>query len=183
MSSPSSAAIDTERLTLRCPRLEDFEEQLAMWADPVVVRHITGKPATREEGWARLLRYVGHWHLLGYGFWVVREKHTGRFVGDVGFGHFHRDMEPPLGDAKEVGGVLAAWAHGQGYATEAMRAALDWAEARFGAERMVCIINPDNADSLRVAGKCGFREFSRGVYKGAPTLLLERLPRGAAGPG
>ncbi len=176
MSGSVPPAIDTERLTLRCQRLEDFEEQFAMWADPTVVRHISGRPATREEMWARLLRYVGHWHLLGYGFWVVREKSTNRFVGAVGLGEFRRDIVPPLGDSKEAGWVLASWAHGQGFATEAVRTALSWAETRFGPERVVCIIHPENAGSLHVAHKCGFREFSRGLYRGEPSLMLERLP-------
>lgn len=176
MSTLDPSAIDTERLTMRPPRLEDFEEALAMWADPQVTRYITGKPSTREEMWARLLRYVGHWHLLGFGFWVVREKSTGRFVGEVGLGDFHRDIEPPLGESKEAGWVLAPSAHGKGYATEAVRAALRWAEDRFGPERVVCIMDPGNAASLKVAHKCGFREFARGTLRGEPTRMLERLP-------
>jgi RimJ/RimL family protein N-acetyltransferase len=176
MPGTAPSALDTERLTMRRPRREDFEEALAMWADPTVVRYISGKPATREEMWARLLRYVGHWELLGYGFWVVRDKSTGRFVGEVGLAHFQRDIQPPLGDAKEAGWVLSPWAHGKGFATEAVRAALRWAEDAFGPERVVCLIHPDNEASLRVAHTCGFREFARGTYKGEPTRLLERLP-------
>lgn len=176
MTGPTRSALDTERLTLRRPRLEDFEESLAMWADPAVVRYISGKPTTREEMWARLLRYVGHWELLGYGFWVVREKSTGRFVGEVGLADFRRDITPPLGDSKEAGWVLAPWAHGKGFATEAVRATLRWAEDGFGPERVVCLIHPENAASLKVAHTCGFREFSRGVYKGEPSRMLERLP-------
>jgi RimJ/RimL family protein N-acetyltransferase len=168
--------IDTERLTMRCPRLEDFEEALAMWADPQVTRYIGGKPSTREEMWARLLRYVGHWDLMGFGFWVVREKSTGRFVGEVGLADFRRDIEPPLGASKEAGWALSPSAHGKGFATEAVRAALRWAEGRFGPERVVCLIDPENEASLKVAHKCGFREFSRGTYKGGPTLMLERVP-------
>ena len=176
MSTPVPSAIDTERLTMRRPRLEDFEEAFAMWADPQVTRFITGKPSTREEMWFRLLRNAGHWDLMGFGFWVVREKSTGRFVGEVGLADFHRDLEPPLGDFKEAGWVLSPSAHGKGYATEAVRAALRWAEGRFGPERVVCLIAPENEASLKVAHKCGFREFSRGTYKGEPSLLLERLP-------
>lgn len=168
--------IDTERLTMRRPRLEDFEQTLAMWGDPGVTRYVGGKPCTREEVWARLLRYVGHWELMGFGFWVVREKSTGRFVGEVGMADFRRDIEPSLGEGKEAGWVLASWAHGQGFATEAVRAALGWAEGRFGPERVVCIIAPENAASLQVARKCGFRPFARGTYKGEPTLMHERLP-------
>jgi RimJ/RimL family protein N-acetyltransferase len=176
VSTPVPSAIDTERLTLRRPRLEDFDEAFAMWTDPQVTRFITGKPSTREEMWFRLLRNAGHWDLMGFGFWVVREKSTGRFVGEVGLADFHRDLEPPLGDFKEAGWVLSPAAHGKGYATEAVHAALRWAEGRFGPERVVCLIAPENEASLKVAHKCGFREFSRGTYKGEPSLLLERLP-------
>ncbi|HYO57835.1 GNAT family N-acetyltransferase [Archangium sp.] len=169
-------AIDTERLTLRGPRLEDFEEAFAMWGDPEVTRYIGGKPSTREEMWARLLRYVGHWGLMGFGFWVVREKSTGRFVGEVGLGDFRRVIEPSLSGAKEAGWVLSPWAHGKGFATEAMCAALRWAEGRFGPERVVCIIDLENEASIKVAHKCGFREFARGTYKNEPMRMFERLP-------
>jgi RimJ/RimL family protein N-acetyltransferase len=61
---------------------------------------------------------------MGFGFWVVREKSTGRFVGEVGLANFRRDIEPSLGESKEAGWVLSPWAHGKGFATEAVRAAL-----------------------------------------------------------
>jgi RimJ/RimL family protein N-acetyltransferase len=168
--------VDTERLTLRRPRLEDFEDSFALWSDPVVVRYITGKPATREDVWARLLRYVGHWELMRFGFWTVREKSTGRFVGEVGLANFRREFQPPLGDDKEAGWVMAASAHGKGYATEAVRAGLAWAESRFGPERVVCIIAPENTASDNVARKCGFRAYGRGSYKGEASVMYERLP-------
>ena len=66
-----------------------------MWADPVVVRYIRPTPFNEEETWARVLRYVGHWALLGFGFWVVEDKETGGFLGEAGFLNFHRDTEPP----------------------------------------------------------------------------------------
>lgn len=60
-ATPNPPAIETERLTLRGHRLEDFAESAAMWADPEVTRYISGRPFSAEEIWARLLRYVGHW--------------------------------------------------------------------------------------------------------------------------
>src|SRR5688572_9328375 len=168
-----AAALHTDRLTLRGHRLEDFDESAAMWADPTVVRHIGGKPFTRQEAWTRLLRYVGHWQLLGWGYWVVRERSSGRFVGEVGFADFKRELEPSIEGLPEAGWVLAPWAHGQGFATEALRAAMDWGKSRIGGERTVCIIDPDNQASLRVAGKCGFSEVLRTTYMGDPTILLE----------
>ncbi len=169
-------AIDTDRLTLRMHRLADFADCQAMWSDAEVMRYLGGRPFTREECWARLLRYVGHWQLLGFGFWAVREKATGHFVGEVGFANFERDIEPSLGDAPEAGWVLMPWAHGKGYATEAARAAHGWAEGKFGPTRTVCIIAPENAPSLRVAGKCGYQEFARAYYKDSEVVMLERRP-------
>ncbi|WPB76624.1 GNAT family N-acetyltransferase [Archangium violaceum] len=174
-----SSDIDTDRLTMRCSRLEDFEESHALWSDPQVVQYITGKPSTSEETWFRLLRNVGHWQLLGFGYWVVREKNTGRFVGEVGLADFRRDIQPSLGGSKEAGWVLAPWAQGKGFATEAVSAALRWTEERFGPERVVCLIDPKNEASVKVAHRCGFREFARGTYKGEPSLMLERFPGSA----
>jgi RimJ/RimL family protein N-acetyltransferase len=174
---PSTAelpSLETERLLMRPHRLEDFAESAAMWADPVVTRHIGGKPSTREEAWARLLRYVGHWQLLGFGYWVVREKSSGKFVGEVGFADFKRELVPSIEGVPEIGWALAPWAHGKGFATEAVRAAIAWGETHFGMTRTVCIIDPGNTASLRVAEKCGYKLRERTTYKGQPTLLFER---------
>src|SRR5271163_4002760 len=118
--------IETERLRLRCHRVDDFAACGAMWADPAVTRYLGVNPLKAEEVWARLLRYVGHWAVLGFGFWAVEEKETGSFVGDLGFMDFKRDMQASLKDVPEIGWILASHAHGKGYATEAVRAALTW---------------------------------------------------------
>src|SRR5262249_20611442 len=148
-------------------------ECAAMWMDPEVTRFFKGMGATEEDVWGRLLRYAGYWSLLGFGFWAVRERATGRFVGDVGFGNLRRDITPPLGDAPEAGWVLARWAHGQGFATEAVSTVLAWASTRFD-RPTVCIIDPDNAASIRVAEKCGYRFVTHATYRGAPILTYER---------
>lgn len=170
----ATANIDTERLTLRVPRLEDFGDSVAMWGDPEVTRYITGKPFSREEVWARFLRYIGHWSVMGFGFWVVRERVSGRLVGEVGMADFKRDIQPSLDGIPETGWALAPWAHHQGFATEAVRAALKWGETHFESERTVCLINPENRASIRVAEKCGYRESRRSTYKGHPTIVFER---------
>ena len=162
--------IETERLLLRRHRVEDFEAVAAMWRDREVARHIGGAPSSREEVWARLLRYAGHWAMMGFGFYAIEEKETGRFVGETGFAYFHRDLGRAFDDAPEIGWVLAHWAHGQGYATEAVSAVVD--DAGWG--RSVCMITPDNKPSRRVAAKCGYTEFGRAIYKGNTVLLYDR---------
>jgi RimJ/RimL family protein N-acetyltransferase len=167
-------ALETARLKLRGHRLDDFAAGAAMWADPMVTRYIGGKPSTEEESWSRLLRYVGHWALLGFGYWVVEEKATGCFAGEVGFADLRRDLEPSLNDTPEIGWVFATHAHGRGYATEAARVAIAWGEAHLGPSQTACIVHPENLASIRVAEKCGYRELRRTKYKGQPTTVFLR---------
>lgn len=165
--------LETERLRLRRHELSDLDASAAMWADPEVARFIGGSPSSREESWGRLLRYVGHWQLLGHGFWLIEDKASGAFIGEGGWGTFKREIEPRF-DAPEQGWALVTAAHGKGYAHEAMRAALDWGVAHFGRTDFVCMIAPENTPSHRVAEKAGYREFKRTEYKGEPAVLLRR---------
>lgn len=169
--------IETDRLILRAHGRGDFADSLALWADPEVTRYVGNKVFTREESWSRFLRYGGLWPMLGFGYWCVRERATGRFVGEVGFADFQRDMIPSLDGAPEAGWVLGRAAHGRGYATEAVSAALAWLDASAHRGRSVCIIAPENAASIRVATKCGYRAWTRGTYKDAAIVCLERDAR------
>jgi RimJ/RimL family protein N-acetyltransferase len=171
----SSTLLETDRLIMRPHVRGDFDESFAMWSDPEVIRFIGGQPFSREEVWARLMRYAGHWALLGFGYWVVRDKQRGRFLGEVGFADFQRQIEPSLEGTPEIGWALSPAAHGRGYATEAVRAALRWAEAQWPAANTACIIAPDNTASLRVAQKCGYVEWVRTSYKGKPTIQFRRM--------
>lgn len=177
----TAPALATERLALRPHKQADFDDCAALWADAEVTRFIGGRPSTREESWARVLRYAGLWALLGFGYWVVRERQTGRFVGEVGLADFRRQTTPPLDGVPEVGWALAPWAQGRGFATEAVRAALAWGDANLAAPRTVCMIDPGNEASVRVAEKCGFRLLGNATYKGQDELLFER-PRGLPTP-
>jgi RimJ/RimL family protein N-acetyltransferase len=147
-----------------------------MWADPIVLKHIGIPPSPREQTWTRLLRAHGHWTLMGFGFWAVEETASGRFVGEVGFAEFMREMEPTLVGTPEIGWVLAPWCYGRGYATEAALASINWWDGNRDPTRTACIIDPDNRASLRVAEKCGYREFARTTYKDHAVVVLERLP-------
>ena len=164
--------LKTERLILRAPTATDFPQLLALWSDPEVVRHVGGVPFTEEDTWARLLKYIGHWELLGYGMWIVRDK-DGGFVGEVGLFDLHRAIVPAM-EVPEVGWVLARAMHGKGYATEAVRRVLVWGEQHIGPLQFSCMIDVDNAASHRVAEKCGFVEHARMTYKAAPVVVYRR---------
>ena len=184
--------IETERLRLRGPRHADFPDSAALWSDPMVTRFTSGKPLSEEDVWGRLLRYVGHWAWMGVGYWILEEKETGRFAGEVGFSDWKREIRPSLQGLPELGWVLSSRVHGQGYATEAARGAIGWARSHLrkhtsssghaGSEgpialelraaSLTCIIHPENVRSIRVAEKCGFKEILRTQYKGEPTIVF-----------
>jgi RimJ/RimL family protein N-acetyltransferase len=168
--------IETDRLRLRAHRVDDLDAALAMWSDPLVTRFIGGKPSGEQQTWSRILAYAGHWALLGFGYWALEEKTSGRFVGELGFAEFHREIDPAMRNAPELGWALASAVHGNGYATEAVRAAVAWADSRFGAARTVCLIDVENAASIRVAEKCGYRQFASTTFNGTATLFFERTP-------
>jgi RimJ/RimL family protein N-acetyltransferase len=172
--------LETPRLTLRNYTLDDFAAYAAMRADPRVMQFIgEGDTLGEEDVWVKFLQTIGHWHALGYGTWAVVEKETGELIGNVGFADKKRPPEHPASGGPEMGWLLAADAHGKGYATEAVRAALDWGRNHFGGgQRVVCVISTENAASIRVAEKCGFRQFATATRYGRGRLVFEQiLPR------
>ncbi|HEX4534145.1 MAG TPA: GNAT family N-acetyltransferase [Rhizomicrobium sp.] len=166
--------LETERLILRDYRKNDFPAYAAMWAMPEVVRHINGTPLAEDEAWAKFLRIAGQWPVLGYSFFAVEEKSSGRFVGETGFIEGMRDIEPLLKGIPEMGWSLSPTVQGKGYALEAATAARDWGLTHFGKRAFRCIISPENGPSIRLAQKLGFAELTRTTFKGKPTIMFER---------
>lgn len=171
----AAPTLETDRLILRGHGLGDFDDLARMRADPEVSRFIGGVN-TPEEVWARLLRYAGHWRLLGFGFWAVCERASGAYVGDVGLMDARRPLPASFGDVPEVGWALASGWQGKGFAGEAVQAALAWSDRHLDAARTVCIIDPDNAASLALAARCGFHEYGRADYHGEIVMLERPTP-------
>ena len=176
---PAIPVLETERLTLRGHRLEDFcHVRRYVGRSYGDQGHVLEGEVSYRRGipGAALLRYLGHWTLLGFGYWVVEEKATSLFVGEIGFADLKREMEGSLKDAPEIGWVLASRFHGRGYATEATLAAVAWGDAHFGPIQTTCIIDPENRASIRVAENCGYRELRRTTYRQQPALVFARRP-------
>jgi RimJ/RimL family protein N-acetyltransferase len=172
--------IETARLVLREPAHSDFTAVSTMWADPEVTRYISGEPMARRQAWTFFTHLCGQWHLCGYGGWTVEEKHGGAFVGQVLFQQFVRDIDPSREHLPECGWALVPAMQGRGYASEAVTAALAWADANIEASHSVAIIKPENAASLRVAERTGYRELRRTTYGAHSIVLLERARFGNA---
>lgn len=169
--------LETPDLILRAPRPDDLVEAAALHQDPAFYRYLGNAPNDEETVWRRMLSHMGHWVMLGYGSWALEEKATGEFVGTVGFFDVQRDLTPSIKGVPEAGWVLAPRLHGRGLASQALTTALAWADEHLPSPRTACIIDPDNAASLRLAHKFGYHEYARSPYHGDEIVLLER-PRG-----
>jgi len=141
--------LQTPRLLLRMFRQTDIDAYARICADPDVMRFLGGTPMSRGEAWRQMAMFLGHWQLRGYGMWAVEERETGTLVGRVGF------LEPEGWPGFELAWTLGRPHWGRGFASEAARAALDYAFTTLGRERVISLIHPDNPRSIRVAERLG----------------------------
>jgi RimJ/RimL family protein N-acetyltransferase len=148
--------LTTDRLTLAPISKDHWEAYAAAWADPAMTEFIGGKPRTRTESWAKFLAASALWQFKGYGYWSFLDRATGRFLGNGGLSWFERGVAG-LEGVPEAGWAFIPEAWGKGLATEAMGAALAWADDELKAPEIRCIIDPGNRASRRVAEKLGFR--------------------------
>ena len=160
--------IQTPRLLMRSWRNADLDAYAPMCADAEVMRYIgTGVTQTRPEAWRAMASFLGHWALRGYGMWAVERKDTGALVGRVGF------INPEGWPGFELGWLLAREHWGHGYAIEAARATLPFARDTLGRDRVISLIRPDNARSIKVAEALGETLAGEVDLLGGKALLYE----------
>jgi RimJ/RimL family protein N-acetyltransferase len=141
--------IQTARLRLRAPRLDDFDAWAEILTGPAAP-HLGG-PFDRDEAFVEFLASCGTWLLRGHGPWTVEPKAGGEVLGFVLLGFEPGDAEP------ELGYLFRPAAEGRGYATEAVQAARAHAFTALGLTRVVSYIAPENAASARLARRVGAR--------------------------
>jgi RimJ/RimL family protein N-acetyltransferase len=162
--APVVPVVETARLVLRGWRDEDFEAYAAMLADAEVTRYLHGA-VDAAGAWRQMALHAGHWELRGYGNWVLERRSDGVLLGRAGL------WRPEGWPGLEVGWTLARHAWGHGYAAEAGRAALEWAWAELDAARVLSIIHPGNARSIRVAERLGMRLLREDELHGSPVVI------------
>jgi RimJ/RimL family protein N-acetyltransferase len=162
----------TARLRLRIFQPGDFEAHARISGDPEVMRYILPGPLSRVDAWWQMARYVGHWHLLGYGMWAMQDRATDEHVGRVGF------LDAAGGHGFEMGWALAPAAWGRGLALEGARAALQHAFTALDRDHVVCIIHPENQRSIRVAERLG-AVLEREIEDHGQTFAVYGIRRGS----
>jgi RimJ/RimL family protein N-acetyltransferase len=145
-------SLRTARLRLRAWRAEDLPHFAALNADPRVMEHFP-KVLTAQESDCQAAAIADHFRKHGFGFWAVEASGVADFVGFVGLSMptFEAHFTPCV----EIGWRLACEHWGQGYATEAARAAADDGFRRLGLEEIVAFTVPANRRSRRVMEQLG----------------------------
>jgi len=144
---PSAPVLETERLTLRMPRFEDFAERVAFYASERSVWE--GGPYTKEQAWRIFASEVGQWPLMGFGPFSVDDRVTGEYLGEVGI------YQPPNFPEPELGWFVVDAAEGRGIAAEAARAVMVWTRKAFGWDYIDNYIDPGNARSIALGLRIG----------------------------
>jgi RimJ/RimL family protein N-acetyltransferase len=175
--SAAAPILETPRLRLRAVHARDCDAHAEMLADPEFVRFLGGAPLSREDAWRKVVTAAGLWPLLGFGYWTIESGSDRSYLGQLGFADFKRGMTPSIEGLPEMGWLMAPRAQGKGLATEAVLAALEWADRALAGQEIVAIINHANAPSIRIAEKAGFSAREEAVYRAEPILLFRRPAR------
>ena len=152
--------IETERLVLRRPQLDDAEALLPLVGDAATMRPIGSEPGGMEVAVEHLERWLRRWAVNDMGPFLVVHRDEWNVIGRVGPLVWNsRTWETAaLADAGEDAVIELGWAirsayWGSGYAPEAARAVRQWVYDERGVERLVSLIDPANTNSARVAEK------------------------------
>jgi RimJ/RimL family protein N-acetyltransferase len=170
----SGPTIHTERLVLRRWRDQDGDAFAALNSDPEVMEHF---PAvlTREESDQMIRRIELHFEEFGYGLWAVDIRWAEKLIGFCGLSvpTFHTHFTP----AVEVGWRLTREEWGNGYATEAARAAVDFGFEQADLDEVLSWTIPANERSQGVMKRLGMKRAPELDFDHPRFLDDERLRR------
>jgi len=157
--------LETPRLILRHQVPADLDDLWALYCDPEITKYIPDAPRTREEAREEL-----EWHMNGHhrnpdlGLWATIRKETDKFIGRCGLLPWTIEDQQEV----EVAYTIARSYWGQGLATEAAQAILQYGFEILNLSRLVSLIEPENIASQRVAEKIGMT-FEKRVDEGEYT--------------
>jgi RimJ/RimL family protein N-acetyltransferase len=152
MSEAGKIILETKRLILRRQVPQDLDALWALYCDPEIIRYIPDAPRSREEAKEEL-----EWHMNGHprfpelGLWATIYKETGKFIGRCGLLPWTIDERQEV----EVAYTIARNYWGQGLATEAAQAILNYGFEQLNLSRLVSLIDSENIASQKVAEKIG----------------------------
>lgn len=160
----SKIILETKRLLLRLQGLDDLDSLWALYCNPNITKFIPDAPRSYEEAKEELEWFMnGHPKYPELGLWATIHKDSGKFIGRCGLLPWTIENQFDI----EVAYTIAEDYWGQGLATEAAQGILDYGFETLQLSRLICLIDPDNVASQKVAQKIGMK-FERKVdgYEG-----------------
>jgi len=160
----------TERLLARRPTSEDRATYHAHFTRPEVESWLRPSPLPPFDAQVVDELFLGdctHWADHGFGPWVLIDKETGEFVGRGGLAWTAVEGLAEV----ELPWSIEPHLHRRGLATEAARAAVEWAR-ELDCGQVVALTLPHNVASQRVAQKAGFCQDGECLHAGLPHLLF-----------
>lgn len=173
-----TTVLETERLILRLLTMDDLDDLYRLYRDPEIRQYfpegVLGYAETKEELEWIIKVYYGKY---GFGLWATIHKETGEFIGRCGLLPWSIEGRQEV----EVAYLLAKEYWGQGLATEAAGAIVRYGFEQLGMERIICLPEPENEASRRVAEKVGMALEREIVLDGTPALVyaIQRAGQGA----
>jgi [ribosomal protein S5]-alanine N-acetyltransferase len=159
--------LETSRLTLRYITARDAEALMPILGDAEVMQYsiigVHSKKQIKQFIEQRLISYMEY----GFGLYAVVHKQNQELIGYCGF--FIQSIEQQK--EVEVGYRLAKKYWGQGLATEAAQAVMEYGQQRFNFQRFVCLIETENSRSIRVANKLGMTLEKKIIYHGLDVAM------------
>ncbi|MBW4534998.1 MAG: GNAT family N-acetyltransferase [Pleurocapsa minor HA4230-MV1] len=159
--------LETSRLTLRYITSRDAEALMPILGDAEVMQFsiigVHSKKQIKQFIEQRLISYMEY----GFGLYGVVHKQNQELIGYCGF--FIQSIEQQK--EVEVGYRLARKYWGQGLATEAAQAVVEYGQQRFNFQRFVCLIEIENSRSIRVANKLGMTLEKKIIYHGLDVAM------------
>lgn len=144
--------LKTERLILQDTLQSDFDNLVALRADPDVMKYVGKGVQTKDDIQCFLSVAIPYQKKHGFGFCSVFEKESGDFIGQAGVFHVgFNDEQPEI----EVAYRLHKQYWGKGYGTELTRALIQWGFDHLPVAKLVAFVHPDNRASHRILQKCG----------------------------
>ncbi|WP_377193121.1 GNAT family N-acetyltransferase [Ruegeria meonggei] len=168
MTSYIIPTVETERLILRAPHLDDLPAMTAFFETER--SHLVGGPKTAMECWRSLMGRFGHWATLGYGGWHIVEKASGTFAGWTGI------INAPGWDEPELGWTILDAFEGKGIAFEAADAARAYSARKLGVNSPISYVAHNNTRSRALAERLGATYERDGEVMGTPCQIW-RHPR------
>ncbi len=153
--------LQTARLRLRpfAADLSDLDALHAIQSDPHHMRYYP-HPFSRDETREWIERWLAQYDERGFGLWVVEDRYSGEFLGNVG-----PNIQPVDGvDEVELGWSITPRRARQGIATEAALASRDWCFDERGVDHVISLVRPENVPSRGVAEKIGMTVWKETVH-------------------